>query len=78
MKYVDDPVVVTNTSAGLSNREIAIEVIADKLGVARAEVNDSTKLGDVAHDITMVLCFKTGKMFIGRANMTAKDVFDQL
>ena len=77
---LNDPpnVVVTPTNERLTKRETATAVIAEKLGIPLDQVKDDTPLGDVAHDITLILAFKSGDMMIGNANMTAKDVYDQL
>lgn len=72
------PVSITKTQAGMTPREIAVAVIADKLLIRTTEVSDTTHLGNAFHDITMVIALKTGKILIGNVNMTAKDVFDQL
>ncbi len=73
------PISVTPTAKGLSKRDLAIAVIADKLGIPIDQVKDDTPLGNAAHDITMVLAFKLGgAMIVGSSNMTAKQVFDQL
>lgn len=69
---------VTNTAANLTPRQFAAAVIADKLGIKPEDVSDDTELGSMAHEITTVLCFKTGNMFVSNAGMKAKDVFKQL
>ncbi len=73
-----DEIPVTPTRPGMSKREIAITVIADKLGIAEAEVKDDTLLGDSSQEIGTVICFKTGNMIVGRPNMIAADIFRQL
>ena len=72
------PVTVTKTAEGLTNREIAIAVIADKLGIAEENVNDKTELGDKYREIVMVVTFKTGGMIISNQGMLASDLFLQL
>lgn len=69
---------VPSTKEGLGPREIAISVIASKLGVRPEAVNDETPLGGQAEQICMIVAIKTGKQMIGNRGMKAKDVFRQL
>ncbi len=79
MAKIGDRVSVTSTAEGLSKRDIAVAVIADKLGIPESEVNEHTDLGRHAHDITMTLTVKgLGDMFIANFGMKAEDVFSQL
>lgn len=73
-----ESVPVTQTKAGATRREIAVAVIAEKLGIPVDQVRNDTPLGDVAHEITMVIAFKTGDVIIGNARMSAGEVFKQL
>ena len=69
---------ITNTADGLSNRDIAIAVIADKLGIPQSEVNDETDVSRAWHEISMVIAFKTGKSIRSSVGMKAVDLLSQI
>jgi hypothetical protein len=71
---------ITETPRNASNREIAIAVIADKLGIPATSVNDETKLGTAWDEILTVVTFKTCRTILLRDayNTTAGDLFRQL
>ena len=69
---------ITETPPHASNRDIAITVIADKLGIPVTSVNDETKLGNAVLDIAQVVCFKTCQVIILKDDATAADLFRQL
>jgi hypothetical protein len=69
---------ITETPANASNRQIAVAVIAEKLGIPATSVQDETKLGDVWREIMTVVVFKTCRTIILRRDATAGDLFRQL
>jgi hypothetical protein len=73
-----DNVSVTRTAKGSSDKEIAVAVIADKLGIPETSVADDLSLGEAWREIAMVVTFKTGKAIISTARMKASDLFEQL
>ncbi len=79
MVEIGEFVTIPDTAVGLTKKEVAIAIIADKLGISVEDVHDHTDLGRHAHDITMILTMKgLGDMFIGQFGMKAEDVFSQL
>lgn len=69
---------ITETATGLSNREIAVAVIADKLGISEKDVTDDTDLGDAWHEIAMNLAIKTNQIMVSNAGMKASGIFSQI
>lgn len=69
---------ITKTLPGLTPKEIAVAVIADKLGIPENQVTDKTPLGDAWHEVAPVIAIKTGKIIVSNVGMKAKDIFEQL
>jgi hypothetical protein len=69
---------VTQTAPGMSRREIAIAVIADKLGIAAEKVTDDTDLGEAWREMGPVLAIKLGRAIMLESGMHARDIFAQI
>jgi len=73
-----DWVKVTDTPEGVTRLEIAIAVIADKLGIPEDSVTAKTQLGDKWDEIGMVVAFKTGVPVVSSEDMSADDIIRQV
>lgn len=71
-------VAITNTASSASHRDIAVAVIADKLGINPGDVTDDTALGDAYREIAMNIACKTGVILVSSSGMKAKTILDQL
>jgi|SRR3989338_2586308 len=70
--------VTTKTPDGVSDRETAISVIAQRLRIKPEDINNHTPLGDEHSGIARDIIWKTGKAIASRLGMTAGDLFQQL